>query len=147
MALCEIDEGGRPKDLSKLPYEGEFNETWLRIPAMDRESMKEEINRRLDELIASPNPDWGSITNTSIEGGKENSVTGERGDWTGTPFQALYNACNENSVRAGMLYGNLWKLVIIERPEKWIGIRPDPTFRNRGINLGGKTYFLSGRQP
>jgi hypothetical protein len=44
--------------------------------------------------------------------------------------------------RAGMLYGNVWKKVIIERPERWIGIRSDPTFRQKGISLGGKTYFL-----
>ncbi|HZR33295.1 MAG TPA: hypothetical protein VFA76_15725 [Terriglobales bacterium] len=44
--------------------------------------------------------------------------------------------------RAGMFYGNVWKKVIIERPERWIGIRSDPTFPQRGISLGGKTYFL-----
>ncbi len=126
----------------KLPYEDDFNETWLRIPAADRQAMESEINRRLEELIVSPSPSYGSITNTSIKGGKVNPETGEAGDWRGTPFQSLYRACNENAVRAGMLYGNLWKKMIIERAEMWIRIRPDPTFRNRGINLAGKTYFL-----
>jgi hypothetical protein len=131
MALREIDEGGRIKDVLKLPYEEEFNDTWLRIPAAERQGMEAEINHRLDELIASPSPNYGS-TNTSIEGGKVNQETGEAGDWTGTPFQWLYEACNHNAVRAGMIYGNLWKKAIIERPEMWIGIRPDPTFKNRG---------------
>jgi len=27
-----------------------------------------------------------------------------------------------------MFYGNVWKKVIIDRPELWIGIRSDPTF-------------------
>jgi hypothetical protein len=41
-----------------------------------------------------------------------------------------------------MFYGNVWKKVIIGRPELWIGIRSDPTFSQRAITLGGKTYFL-----
>jgi hypothetical protein len=35
-----------------------------------------------------------------------------------------------------------WKKVIIERSELWIGIRSDPTLPQRGISLGGKTYFV-----
>ena len=33
------------------------------------------------------------------------------------------------------------ELLIIERPDKLIGIKADPTFTDRGINLGGKIYF------
>jgi hypothetical protein len=66
----------------------------LLIPAPERAAIEAEINRRLDELIHSPDPNWGSITNTSIEGGKTNPDTGIRGDWTGTVFQPIYErAC------------------------------------------------------
>ena len=41
-----------------------------------------------------------------------------------------------------MFYGNVWKKVIIERQDHWIGMRADPTFPNRGITLEGKTYFI-----
>ena len=41
-----------------------------------------------------------------------------------------------------MVFGNLRKKVIIERPEPWVGIRLDPTFPQRGITLMGKTYFV-----
>jgi hypothetical protein len=46
---------------------------------------------------------------------------------------------------AGMFYGNVWKKIIIERQELWIGIRSDPTFPQRGITLQGKTYFLDNQ--
>jgi hypothetical protein len=55
-------------------------------------------------------------------------------------FQPIYEiACGMDEDRAGMFYGNVWKKVIIDRPELWIGIRSDPTFPQRGISLGGKT--------
>jgi hypothetical protein len=45
-----------------------------------------------------------------------------------------------------MFYGNVWKKIIIERDDRWIGIRNDPVthpnFPNRGITLAGKTYFI-----
>src|SRR3984885_10857204 len=143
MALREIGEDGSTHDVLHLPHRQEFDATWSLISAADRTLIENEINDRLDALIASPDPNWGSITNTSIEGGRANPATGVRGDWTGTVFQPIYEiACGMNEELAGMFYGNVWKKVIIDRPELWIGIRFDPTFPQRGISLGGKTYFL-----
>lgn len=76
MALREISDTGETYDVSELPHRGEFDAVWSRIGADDRSAMQQEINRRLDLLISSPDPNWGSITNTSIEGGKVNPVTG-----------------------------------------------------------------------
>ena len=112
------------------------------IPLNERNAIEAEINRRLDSLIRSPDPNWGSITNTSIEGGKPNPQSGIRGDWSNTVFDAIYRACGQHEEVAGRFYGNVWKKVIIERQERWIGIRSDPTFPQRGITLQGKTYFL-----
>jgi hypothetical protein len=143
MALREIGEDGSTHDVLHLPHRQEFDATWSLISAADRTLIENEINDRLDALIASPDPNWGSITNTSIEGGRANPATGVRGDWTGTVFQPIYEiACGMNEELAGMFYGNVWKKVIIDRPELWIGIRFDPAFPQRGISLGGKTYFL-----
>ena len=143
MALREIGENGETFDVYDLPHKVEFDLVWLSIMPTERGAIWAEINRRLDKLISSPDPNWGSITNTSIEGGKPSPNTGLRGDWTGTPFMAIYEACGLNEDLAGKFYGNVWKLVIIERPELWIGIRSDPTFPQRGITLMGKTYFLN----
>jgi hypothetical protein len=129
MALREMDEGGRVREVSRLPHEEDFNRTWFAISAHDRAAIEGEINARLDHLVTSPDPNWGSITNTSIEGGKVNPVTGIRGDWSGTVFHAIYEACGLNEDVAGMFYGNVWKKVIIERDDRWIGIRNDPVTR------------------
>jgi len=146
MALREIGEDGSVRDVSSLSHERDFNRVWLSITLPQRNAIEVEINRRLDALIASPDPNWGSITNTSIEGGRTNPTTGIRGDWSGTVFHAIFEACGQNEELAGMFYGNVWKKVIIDRPERWIGIRSDPTFPQRGITLQGKTYFLD-RNP
>jgi hypothetical protein len=143
MALREITDEGGAYDVTALPHEANFERVWLGFTQAQRDEMKAEINRRLDELIASPNPDWGSITNTSLEGGKTNRDSGIKGDWSGTPFQPLFDHFGDDRL-AGMFYGNVWKNVIIDRSELWIGIRSDPTFPRRGIALQGKTYFLAG---
>ncbi len=142
MSLRDIDENGRVRDVPRLDHEADFNRQWLLIPALERSAIETEINRRLDELLASPHPNWGSIMNTSIEGGRTNPNTGVRGDWSGTVFDPIYTtACGYSEMQAGLLFGNVWKKVIIGRDEAWIGIRSDPTFPQRGITLQGKTYF------
>jgi hypothetical protein len=142
MALREIDDAGRVRDVVRLDHQKEFDDVWLSMTQAERDAMVTEINLRLDQLISSPDPNWGSITNTSMEGGRTNSRTGIRGDWSGTVFQPIYDHFGDEQL-AGMYYGNVWKLVIIERQESWIGIRSDPTFPQRGITLQGKTYFLN----
>ena len=143
MALREIGEDGSAHDVTRLPHKNEFDSTWALISAPNQVLIEDEINRRLDSLIACPDRNWGSITNTSIEGGKENPTTGVRGDWTNTVFEPIYrDACGLDEDRAAMFYGNVWKKVIIDRSELWIGIRSEPTFPQRGISLGGKSYFL-----
>ena len=149
MALIDMDERGRRYPVKELPHKDEFNRVWLSLPENVRDDIEEAINRRLDTLINYPDPNWGSITNISIEGGKFNPTTGLRGDWSGTVFQPLYDYFLDE-VLAGMFYGNVWKKVIIDRKETWIGIRQNdenPTFQNRGITLPGKTYFLPGSDP
>jgi hypothetical protein len=135
MALYDLDTDKEMSDFSQLPHLREFKLIWNSMTSAQRDSIEIEINGRLDELVANPDPNWGSITNASIEGGKPNPNNGIPGDWTGTVFEPIYEL-------AGMFYGNVWKKVIIERPEHWIGIHSDPTFPQRGITLQGKTYFL-----
>jgi hypothetical protein len=146
MSLREMDGGGRLREVLSLPHEDDFERTWFVITTADRAAIEAEINARLDHLVTSPDPNWGSITNTSIEGGRLNPVTGIRGDWSGTVFHAIFEACNLNENLAGMFYGNVWKKVIIERDDHWIGMRADPTFPNRGITLQGKTYFIDSER-
>jgi len=141
VALREIGEDGSVYEVLSLSHKRDFDRVWLSIPVSERTAIEDEIRRRLDALIASPDPNWGSITNTSIEGGRTNPNTGIRGDWRGTVFQPIYDACGCNEDLAGMFFGNVWKKVVIERQDRWIGIRSDPTFPQRGITLAGKIYF------
>jgi len=141
-----MDGGGRLREVLSLPHLDDFEQTWLVISTADWAAIEAEINARLDHLVTSPDSNSGSITNTSIEGGKLNPVTGIRGDWSGTVFDAIFEACNLNENLAGMFYGNVWKKVIIERDDHWIGMRADPTFPNRGITLQGKTYFIDSER-
>jgi len=85
MPLYDVDRG---RFIEKLDYETEFQRDWSRISEPDQRAIVAEINRVLDGLLTSPDPNWGSVTNTSVEGGKRNPVTGEPGDWTGTPFSS-----------------------------------------------------------
>lgn len=143
MSLSEVDDKGRRYEVKDLTHEREFEQVWLSMGRDERGAIEAEINHRLDELVNSPDPNWGSITNTSIEGGMSNPTSGIAGDWRGTPFQPIFHACGQSRERAGMFFGNVWKKVIIDRSEHWIGIRSDPTFPQKGITLGGKTYFLA----
>ena len=141
--LHEIKDNGATYRVDELEGLSDFNRTWNLLSRKQQIAIEAEINRRLDELVNSPDPNWGSITNTSIEGGKPNPATGEPGNWAGTAFEPLYHICGENHELAGMFFGSVWKKVIIARPERWVGIRYEPTFPERRITLMGKSYFLS----
>jgi hypothetical protein len=142
MALRDIDSNGGVRDVKAIDYPDEFNRRWNLIQAQQQTAIVDEISRRLDDLLANPNPNWGSVMNTSIEGGRTNPMTGIHGDWTGTVFDPIYSiACGQSETQAALLFGTVWKKVIIEREELWIGIRSDPTFPTKGITLQGKTYF------
>jgi hypothetical protein len=146
--LKDIDENGGVRELDDIDHRERFYRKWNEFTPEEQRAIDTEINRLLDALIDDPDPKWGSIMNTSIEGGKVNPLNGNPGDWTGTPWQPIWERHGQSDEQAALFFGTLWKLRIIERPEQWIGIRNTedrPTFPNRGINLPGKTYFLENR--
>lgn len=73
------------------------------------------VDAKLDELIRSHDRQWGSIMNTSIEGGKVNPFNGQPGDWTETPWHPIWVAHSFSGQQAALFFGNLWKWRIIER--------------------------------
>src|SRR5207249_3236467 len=65
---------------------------------------------------------------------KRNPVTGIDGDWRDTALQHIYEAYNQNAEEAGLMFGRIFKWIVINRPEAWGGYRSDerhPTFPNR----------------
>ena len=144
--LRDIDASGGVREMHDIDYREQFDKKWDQFSDDEKESIDTEIKRLLDMLAEAHDPKWGSIMNTSIEGGKTNPFTGIPGDWSGTPWEPIWEHHGHSDVQAALFFGTLWKLRIIERPESWVGIRTtsdSPTFPNRGINLEGKTYFLS----
>ena len=144
--LTDIDERGGVRELADIDFRGRFDQKWSEFTESERQAIDTEIQRVLDGLICEPNSKWGAIMNTSIEGGKVNPFNGNPGDWSGTPWDPIWQRHGRSDEQAALFFGTLWKLRIIQRPEKWVGVRStddNPTFPNRGINLSGKTYFLS----
>ena len=144
--LRDIDENGGVREMHDIDYRERFDRKWNEFTRKEQQALNAEIKRLLDALIDAPDPQWGSIMNTSIVGGAVNPFTGEPGDWSGTPWGPIWERHGQSAEQAALFFGTLWKLRIIERPELWIGVRSsddDPTFPNRGINLAGKTYFLA----
>ncbi len=134
------------REMHDIDYRERFDKKWNEFTEAEQQAINAEISCILDSLIEAPSPKWGSIMNTSIEGGKVNPFTGIPGDWSDTPWQPIWEHHGYSDEQAALFFGILWKLRIIERPERWIGIRTTtdhPTFPNRGINLAGKTYFLA----
>ena len=143
--LRDMDENGGVRAMDDIDYRQRFDSKWNEFTPEEQGAIDTEITRLLDALIDDPDPNWGSIMNTSIEGGKVNPFNGEPGDWRGTPWQHIWEHHGRSDEQAALFFGTLWKLRIIERPEQWVGIRNTggrPTFPNRNINLPGKTYFL-----
>src|SRR5260370_42041213 len=115
MALQDLDDKARLRNVKVLDYLAEFNQTWKWIPPAEQAAIVAEINHRLDTLLAPPNPRWGSIMNTSIEGGEANPHTGVKGDWSGTVFHAIYVPCGFKRHISGMFYGNVLNKCLIGR--------------------------------
>jgi hypothetical protein len=146
--LRDIDENGGVREMHDIDYRDRFDRKWSEFTPGEQQAIDAEIERLLDALVENPSARWGSIMNTSIVGGAVNPATGVPGDWSGTPWQPIWERHGRSDVQAALFFGTLWKLRIIERPEQWVGVRTtdsNPTFPNRGINLAGKTYFLAER--
>jgi hypothetical protein len=144
--LRDIDENGGVREMDDIDYRERFDRKWSEFTPEEQRAIDAEIERLLNALVESPDPQWGSIMNTSIVGGEVNPFTGEPGDWSGTPWQPIWERHGQSAGQAALFFGTLWKLRVIQRPEQWVGVRNtdhNPTFPNRGITLAGKTYFLA----
>jgi len=147
MALKDIDEKGGMHEVTELEHFRDFEKRWKDYTLQEQQSIISAIDEKLDELVAAPPTRWGSIMNTSIEGGKVNPFNGRPGDWSNTPWSPIYGHSGQSEEQAALFFGRLWKWRIIEHREQWIGIRNDPdsrpTFPQKGVTLQGKTYFLA----
>jgi hypothetical protein len=144
MSLREVRPDGGMYEVTRgsFHYPKDFDLLWARLSRRAQAGVLAEINRRLQDQIDHPTR-WGALTNTTIEGGRVNPHNGVRGDWSDTPLDPLYEACSENEQLSGQFFGVVFKWVVIDRPERWVGYRSDPTFPTKDQTLQGKSYFLA----
>ena len=90
--LRDIDENGGLREMDDIDYRERFDVKWNEFTRWEQQAINTEIKRQLDALIDAPDPRWGSIMNTSRVGGADNPITGEPGDWSGTPWGPIWNA-------------------------------------------------------
>ncbi len=58
-------------------------------------------------------------------------------DWTGTPFEAIYEVCGRNQEEAGLSFGLIVWMVFEKRPETWASAHG----MKDGREIRSRTYF------
>ena len=106
--------------ITRVPYAQEYAQFMSRMTAAELSAAK----ARLDELINGT-----EIQTAGWMPGK---------DWTGTPFQPIYEkAARHSEEAAARCFGLMVWEVFMERPEKWTSGR----FEKDGEPIGSRTYF------
>ena len=108
--LTDIDENGGVREMDDIDYRERLDMKWNEFTRAEKRAIDNQIKRLLDSLIDDPDPNWGSIMNTSIEGGKVNPFNGEPGDWSGTPWQPIWEHHGRSAELAALFSGTRWKL-------------------------------------
>jgi len=96
-----------------------------RLSQEDYEGVIRELNAYVDCVLAEGKE---CFTSSFVPGS----------DWTNTPYQPLYHACNMSVTQSGWFFGLILWQVMIDRPDKWY-------FKGTTSNdddVLGKTYFL-----
>jgi hypothetical protein len=109
---------GRP--ITSVPYKDEYRVFMSQMTPEEIRQIKETLNDMVD--------------------GDEIHTAGwmPGSDWTGTPFQAIYEKAARHSFRAAaQCFGLMVWEVFMERPEKWTSGR----FEKDGKEIGSRTYF------
>lgn len=118
--------------MNDIPHRRDYDAWRAGLTDAQHSAIMGELHRIMDQAIVS-----GEVRG---ENGIFNSSFIPGSDWTGTVYQPIYEACNENFDHAKYFYGLLvWKAVMEHRAE-WVFIRQEAdTTRPLGM-----TYFLRG---
>ena len=117
--LIDIDSG---KEITKVPYKGDFDALRARLSDSDFEAMVDRVNELIDES------------------GAEIATAGwlPGSDWTGTPFAPIYTkAARGDFERSAKFFGQLVWYTVMQRPERWGSGR----YNLDGREIGSRTYF------
>ena len=110
------------KRIDHVPHASDYQRWLAALDAVDADayqSICRDLNARFDEREVD--------TSSWIPGS----------DWSNTPFQPIYRACEEDETAAGLFFGLLvWK-VVMDRDDCWSFGR----YEKDGVPIRGMTYF------
>jgi hypothetical protein len=117
--LMNVSNG---RTIDVMPHEAQFRRLRSRLTPGEFDAMTE----RIDELIDAAG---GEIATAGWLPGS---------DWTGTPFDAIYEkAARHDHVLSGLFFGQLVWFTVMNRPEMWGFGR----YQKDGVDIGSMTYF------
>lgn len=114
--LYDVNSG---KEITKIPHRKDYDRWRKNITDQDFQNIFDELNNRIDQE---------EIHTSSWIPGK---------DWTNTPFQPIYEACNHDIQNSAKFFGLILWLVMLERPEYW----SFGHYKKGGVQIEGLTYF------
>lgn len=115
--LLDISSGQR---ITKIPHIGDWTLWRSRLSDAQWNAVRDELNAR--------------ITTTDVH--TAGWMPGA--DWTGTPFQVLYDvACRGNADAAALCFGLAVWIVMMEHPDTWGFGR----YEKDGVPIRSLTYF------
>lgn len=121
--LYSIDSG---KYVKSIPHEKDFERWCKNLSTDDLQNAVDAINEKID----------ANEVNTA--GWMPGS------DWTGTPFDPLYEACGRNQTQAGMFFGLLVFNTLLQRDDRVWGFG---RFEKDGVPIQSMTYFVIENPP
>jgi hypothetical protein len=121
--LVDVMSGKR---ITRVPFDRDYRIFISRLDAGELAAVKAQLNSMIDG------------TEVQTAGWMPGS------DWTGTPFQPVYEkAARYDPDAAARCFGLIVWEVFMERPETWGSGR----FEKDGRDLGSRTYFRIDRDP
>ncbi|MCP1843656.1 hypothetical protein ACVIHI_003425 [Bradyrhizobium sp. USDA 4524] len=108
------------RPITSVPYEAEYRAYTSRMTPAEVDAIKAALNAMIDA---------DEIHTAGWMPGN---------DWSGTPFQAIYEKAARHSYSAAAkCFGLMVWEVFMERPETWTSGR----FENDGTEIGSRSYF------
>jgi len=121
--LFSLDTG---KYVTKVPHKKDFDRWMSRLAVEDLLKIEDALNEKIDQ----------SDVNTA------GWIPGH--DWTGTVYQPIYEACNQNVTQAGMFFGLIVFNLLMNRSDHvWSFGR----FEKDGKPISSMTYFILSNPP
>lgn len=113
--------------VSDIPHESSFHRWRNRITDAEWTA----ITTAFGEILKNLKTDQQILTSSWIPGS----------DWTGTPYEPIYEKCaQQNEAEAGKCFGLFLWVYLMEHPDRWIFLKCEKD----GEPISGYTYFRPG---